>query len=61
MPRRPEKRSALVVVWAEPASSRQDSDPQKRVPGTESRMWCYLGSAKGGLTVQQTFKKIKRF
>lgn len=29
MPRRPEKRSALVVVWAGPASSRQDSDPQK--------------------------------
>ena len=48
-----------MVVWAGPTSSRQDSDPQERVLGIESRMWCYLRSAKGGLTAQQTFKKIR--
>lgn len=47
---RPEKKSALEVGWTGPTPSRQD--PLQRVRGTESRAWCYLRSAKGGLIAQ---------
>lgn len=46
LPRRPEKRSALVVVWAGPTSSRQDSRPTGEGPGNREQDVVLSESAK---------------